>query len=581
MIQVADLGPIGRPDRRKTVNTTNTNTPGQLKLVLEARLCRIKSTDQMSTAYTFQSPSVTLEKGAYRMRAPHSTRPGSSLSKSATRAKQSSLHSQNRKLVVLISVLAFASIMCFCIAYYLFTTRFARSSSPSPFQVPLPADDVPKANLSPPAVHDAQSKYMAYFPHSGLHNQRIALENALVLAKLLNRTLLVPFLRLGKPVPYFPFEQLKHYTALGSRVGLEHCSFFSVGVSTPECEGYGGWTHVPWQWIVDLHAIGETIGVRMAQSDGGVDWMTKLNISDANTLTLRDTGPYDFRFMDTLDDVSPRQDKYQSSIHIPSLAQTPEKLLQIGTLFGSSRLRLRQAENKSIRRDVRRGMAFTNSVLSRVTDIICEALGGVYLGAHLRVGDGQFKERNADNTRLLWWKLVHHTLRLDLEEAMKLEQHLTGDGYFNEALDPPLIQPDSPSLRVPHPPLPPLLDTFRPQVRCRAPLHTLPPLQKLNVPLFIATDSQDPLSDPLFSIYLQTFPCIFFLSDFTPQLAPLDVLLNSYDQVPLKEFLIPVLDAMVLARARDVVVTDGSTFGAYVKDVLWRMNWGFEIVQRG
>jgi len=42
-----------------------------------------------------------------------------------------------------------------------------------------------------------------------------------------------------------------------------------------------------------------------------------------------------------------------------------------------------------------------------------------------------------------------------------------------------------------------------------------------------------------------------------------------------------VLDVMVLARAREVIVTDGSTFGTFVKDVLWRQHWGFEIVQRG
>ncbi|OJA15358.1 hypothetical protein AZE42_09049 [Rhizopogon vesiculosus] len=486
----------------------------------------------MSTAYTFQSPSVTLEKGAYRMRAPQSTRPGSSLSQGATSAKQPSLHSPNRKLVVLIGVLAFASIMCFCIAYYLFTTRFARSSTSV---VPLPADSVPKVNPFPPAAHDAQSKYLAYFPHSGLHNQRIVLENALVLAKLLNRTLLVPFLRLGKPIHYVSLEKVKRFNTLSSEVGLEHCALVPVGVSTTvECEGYGEWTQVPWQWIVDLHTMGETIGVRMVQWNGGAEWMS---ISDADTLTLQDTGLYDFRFLDTLDDVSPRRDKYQSSVYIPSLAQAPEKLLQIG---------------------------------------------GVYFGAHLRIGDGQFKEQRADNARIVWWKLVHHVFGADLEETMKLEQRLIArDGHSNQDLNPPLIQPDLPSLRVPHPLMPPLPDTVKPQVRCRAPLHTSLPLRKLNVPIYIATDSQDPLADPLFSIYSQTFPCIFFLSDFTSQLAPLDALLNPYNQVSLKEFSILLLDAMVLARARDVVVTDGSTFGAFVKGVLWGRHLGLGIVQGG
>ncbi|KAG1803040.1 uncharacterized protein BJ212DRAFT_1551443 [Suillus subaureus] len=55
-------------------------------------------------------------------------------------------------------------------------------------------------------------------------------------------------------------------------------------------------------------------------------------------------------------------------------------------------------------------------------------------------------------------------------------------------------------------------------------------------PLCIATDTPNPAVDSLFSIYPQTFLCIFFLSDFTCHLTPLDALINPYDQVPLKGF---------------------------------------------
>ncbi|KAG2147868.1 uncharacterized protein EDB93DRAFT_1240565 [Suillus bovinus] len=525
-------------------------------------------------AYTFQSPSVTLEKGAYRMRAPHSTRPGSSLGQSLMTSKQSPTHPQKRKLAILVAILAFASVTCFFFAYHLFTTRFAPYAQPHPH----PADALPKAN--PPA---ADTKYLSYLPHSGLHNQRIALENALVLAKTLNRTLLVPFLRLGKPIRYVSFEKLRRFLVLGSKTGLEHCPLVPVGIPAPdECSGYEEWTSIPWDHLVDLQAIGEKIGVKMIQWDGSpaAEYMKKfhINIFDADTLTLQDSGPYDFRFLDTLDDVSPTRDKYLYSIYIPTLAQATERLVQIGTLFGSSRLRLKQGVSKSVRQDVRRGMAFTNPHLSHVADTIYEALGAVYIGAHLRIGDGQFEQRSTDNARTIWWKLVHLVCGLDIEETLVLEHQLS---TFDEDLDLPLIQPDTPSLRVPHPPLPYLPHTFKPRIRCRAPLHNSAPLQRLNVPLYIATDSPNPAADPLFSIYLQTFPCIFFLSDFTSHLTPLDALVNPYDYIPLRGFLMPVLDAMVLARAREVVVTDGSTFGAFVQDVLWRRHWGFEIVQRG
>jgi len=75
---------------------------------------------------------------------------------------------------------------------------------------------------------------------------------------------------------------------------------------------------------------------------------------------LQDSDPYDLRFLDTLDDVLPIRDKYLYSIYILALAQAPDRLLQIGTLFGPSRLRLRKGVSKSVRKDVRGGMAWTN-----------------------------------------------------------------------------------------------------------------------------------------------------------------------------------------------------------------------------
>jgi len=62
-------------------------------------------------------------------------------------------------------------------------------------------------------------KLLSYLPHSGFHNQRIALENALALARLLNRTLLVPPIHFGRrAIPYHNFTVLRraldaNYTA--------------------------------------------------------------------------------------------------------------------------------------------------------------------------------------------------------------------------------------------------------------------------------------------------------------------------------------------------------------------------------
>lgn len=42
--------------------------------------------------------------------------------------------------------------------------------------------------LDPPSAADRSVKYLGYLPHSGFHNQRIELQSALMLGKMLNRT---------------------------------------------------------------------------------------------------------------------------------------------------------------------------------------------------------------------------------------------------------------------------------------------------------------------------------------------------------------------------------------------------------
>ncbi|KAI7872354.1 hypothetical protein BDF14DRAFT_490307 [Spinellus fusiger] len=44
---------------------------------------------------------------------------------------------------------------------------------------------------------EVNKKYISYLPHSGFHNQIISLINALVLAKALNLTLIMPELNIG------------------------------------------------------------------------------------------------------------------------------------------------------------------------------------------------------------------------------------------------------------------------------------------------------------------------------------------------------------------------------------------------
>jgi hypothetical protein len=63
-----------------------------------------------------------------------------------------------------------------------------------------------------PAQND-QTRYIGFLPHSGVHNQRIALQNALLLGKLLGRTVLVPPIWIGWPISTLPYNELVSFVS--------------------------------------------------------------------------------------------------------------------------------------------------------------------------------------------------------------------------------------------------------------------------------------------------------------------------------------------------------------------------------
>lgn len=70
----------------------------------------------------------------------------------------------------------------------------AKSPASSPSPSSLPDTSPPPINIStfPSPLRipsgDPNERYLGFLPHSGVHNQRMELQNALLLGKLLNRT---------------------------------------------------------------------------------------------------------------------------------------------------------------------------------------------------------------------------------------------------------------------------------------------------------------------------------------------------------------------------------------------------------
>ena len=183
--------------------------------------------------------------------------------------------------------------------------------------------------------------------------------------------------------------------------------------------------------------------------------------------------------------------------------------------------------------------------------------GSGFLGAHLRCNDDYFPDTAMERSRILWWKLVHGSLGLSMERTHQLEvaSGFTGNSARSRQFERYIAR--SPlDYR-------PLISDVQ-QARCKGEVHTKPALERLNVPLFIATDSKDPYTDAHLRSFRQTFPCLFFLSDFPQEVELIAGIGNPVSGMKIGEMLVPFLDAMVIARVARVVGTLHNTFSWYV-----------------
>ncbi|KAJ3800318.1 hypothetical protein GGU11DRAFT_414894 [Lentinula aff. detonsa] len=516
------------------------------------------------------SPSVSLEKGRHRMRAPRGTIKEAPLLASR-RSQPTSPDRNNLYLAVLVSLLAFACFVCFGTAYYLYKFRWSLSIEVGSrhanelfevIAVDPHIESCPQADL-------LQGRYLSYLPHSGFHNQRIALENALTLSRILNRTLLVPPIRLGsKPLRYVNYDSLYSFVSLLGKENLTHCSRTAPDVPLPpECLDYFDHTLLSWEWLVNFKAVRDRqpIIFRWNLTDA---WLYDcLNISSTNTHFLKDSGRYQFRFVD--DDSPLPNAKFSENLNVDTLVSIAEPLLQIGTLFGSSRLHLSVPENRHIRSQIRESMVLTNPYLLRAAELVAMALGDSYLAVHVRLGDGQFRADGPTKARSVWWSFVRDELGIPVADAVAFE-HSVGESIANLSSFP------DPSMDILQE-----LGVSNSGLRCRRGYHTASHLSPLNIPLYVATDVKDPAAHPDLALFFHTFPCTFHLGDFLGHLDVLDHLENLYDGLQLKPFLIPFLDAMIVGKANRAIGTPGSTFSTYVTDVLWPKYHGLEILERG
>jgi len=461
-------------------------------------------------------------------------------------------HTSRRRLLRRYLCVAFVS---FGIAYCVLTTT--RTHPPLSIN-PATNDEVQDAYHQPTQLRLSPGrKYLTYLPHSGFHNQRIAFENALVLSFALGRTLLAPPIHLAhKPIRYVAFDTLVRHHEISTKAGLEHCIQVPSYLSRPlECLGYSESSFVPWGWLVNLSAIVEPIHVVQLPNASQAWFREHFRLRDNDIFTLRDSSPYQFRFLDTVNS-SGQHSRYSQDIQLSQLAAVHHPILQIGTLFGTSRLRLQDPVNLAYQRSVRQSMTFANRNLLAVAESIVLALGGYFLGAHIRLRDGYFKSEAERTVKSVWGNLLQN-VRSSAAEACRLERNFSGlpaidcsESFWNGNC----------SLMI-------NASFTAEQPECRIP-HQHDKISPLNTPLYVATDLRQPRSHRGLHLLRQTFPRTFFLGDFPQEIRTLYSLKGPYDSVTLQPFLLPFIDAIVAAKALVFVGTQGSTFSQFVTN-LW------------
>lgn len=284
--------------------------------------------------------------------------------------------------------------------------------TPVPMTGPIFIDPSPRPYPLSPEVTD--EKYLSFLPHSGYHNQRISVQNALRLAVHLNRTLLLPPAWLGRPTGWAAngrlqrsWDSMVSFKVLEeSQRGIE-CKDYEYKEANDElgegerkkeyCEDADHTSLTSWNWITDFTEIEKNQKV-VDRWDMRRSWFFKpreeggLGLKGEKDIhTIKDTKRYSYQIRDSRNDKFDIG-KYEYPLFLDDLKAIDQPLLEFGSLFGSGRLRIVDKENRKKARWVGGGLIFGNEYLEQMSQEIVTKMGGMqnYLGLHLRVGDGFF-----------------------------------------------------------------------------------------------------------------------------------------------------------------------------------------------
>lgn len=466
---------------------------------------------------------------------------------------------KNKKM----SIICFISILLFIYTSTQYTSNsiIINSSSISSFY-----NTRTKSSSQSPLIkqeEQQEERYLAYLPHSGLSNQRIELANGLLLAHMLNRTLLIPPAFLGTVFGWMPRTQLlsrlewlttpKDFNKLCQRPTPGRLASY---VQRSRCEEYRHFGVINWAELHDFQPLVD-MGIRIKfQPILSLSQITKdLNITRDDQMYLHDDMQlYDWRLyenkteavellrskMNYFDSFSGR--RYHEVLLPHHFQQKQEKLLFLGGIFGSTRFKLISPEYIQMKDEIKRLLHYRlDTPLGKTVKSIVNYLGGkgTFMSLHFRTGDKPFKKEISPN----------------LEKFIENMTDIMGYNQQESSMD-------NACLNIHQPP---------PQTQFMDENETSILVSYGNrVKVYIATDYLNPKSEKSQLLpWFDQFPCTSTLGDVPDHLLrPLDELRDiTSPHKSLRNFFIPLVDAMVAAHARKILTTPRSTFSSYIQEL--------------
>ncbi|KAG0233185.1 hypothetical protein BGW42_007663 [Actinomortierella wolfii] len=318
-------------------------------------------------------------------------------------------------------------------------------------------------------------KFLAYFPHSGFHNQRITLENGLRLAAYLNRTLLLPPLYLSKfkeGLVWKPPPILEQQWIARNRSGVEYCRNNDPTNGKPaltksqishlppdmkiqynQCYFYHAWTVVPWTFFFDIPKVianvvgvgGQTEPIRVFDRPNmTIPWLKEhLKIKDLEkeVYFFDDATRYHYKIIDdsaTDYSVLPEEEqqydgqglapngvwkgRYAHPLLLSNLKLYPHRVLHFGSLYASDRVEAATEEHQELKKYIEDSMDLWNEDIEHATKVALKRIDEWrqltgrkdpgFLGVHLRTADGPFIDSAGKSLqRLRVW--VRTTVQLE------------------------------------------------------------------------------------------------------------------------------------------------------------------------